>query len=44
MMKDANHALENSWIRNDSNDHIFNNFEAKSKSLLLNKNQFNMIN
>lgn len=43
MMKEANSELANSWIAN-GNDHVFNNFDAKSKSLLLNKNQFSGMN
>ena len=41
MMKDANIELSNCWI---ANTNAFNKFDAKSKSLLLNKNSFNITN
>ena len=41
MMKDANIELSNCWI---ANANAMNKFDAKSKSLLLNKNSFNITN
>ena len=41
MMKDANIELSNCWI---ANANALNKFDAKSKSLLLNKNSFNITN
>ena len=42
MLKDANLELSNCWVSN-SNGVTMNKFDAKSKSLLLNKNSFNIV-
>ena len=42
MMKDANLELSNCWVSN-ANAVTMNKFDAKSKSLLLHKNSFNIV-